>query len=508
MGMQMPGLQAQKLKLTCIAATLFLLLSPALFGQHSVITSKQINERHFISQRQKGGQYFTSAGIVKALLVFVAFKDDTFQPEDRIWPPNSPPTYADEVLDSTIAPGPPNGSLSHMFHEMSFGKFRIYGDRVFVNTRHPKSWYLANKKHYGDINIEVLSELDKDIDYSLYDRWTFGRNFDHINKPDGIVDLIMIIHRENMPSAMHPGNAVASLGRYGKPLIVENGDIQIKFSFPGSGISAESGYRGRRTDWYAHEIGHLFFGSGHSPYNKDTQTTNNKAFWGLQIGQGFMTNAYERERLGWIDIPALTSDSLEIVLSDFITTGDAFRVPLPNSMNESFIIENHQEISVFDRPNKYGNGSGIYIYHVNGNGAHPRFDVESAAGRYDWENPYWIQNPWETDPLDSIPVFKRGAPNPAGYDGLDALPTTKHIHHKIFVEDEAGTTQITRQLFGNETNAFDVDGASLFSPHTNPNSNFWDDRQSSGISIAVIGKFVGKDGAAIYRLKITITKDQ
>ncbi len=494
------------------AFLLFLMISISttnleLLAQDNFRGEKRIDQQFGKAARQKGGKFFTTSGMVRALVVFVRFKDDNFESENKTWPVDGRPVYFHQVVDSLAEEKKQNGSLTHLFREMSFGKLTIIGDTYQAVTERPKSWYLRHNKNYGYINKEILVRLDSVVNYANYDQWTFGRNYRHQNKPDGIVDLIIMIHRENMPPKMHPGNGIASLGYSGKPVVVENGDLQIKLAFPGSGMSLESGYRGKRVDWYAHEIGHKYFGSGHSGYHRDKQTTNNKSFWGLQIGNGHMVNAYERERLGWFDLPVITEDSLEIILGDFITTGDAYRIPIPGAQDESFILENHQQLSLFDRPNKYGDGKGVYIYHVKGNGNHPRFDIESAEGRFDWENPYWIHNPWETDPLDSIPVFKRDEPNPSGYDGFDALPTTKKIEHKIFAEDFSGKVEFTRQLYGSEFAPFTFTDKHIFSPKSNPNSHPWDDETPSGVKIEIVGEYAGSQGESIYRVKIKLNSE-
>lgn len=435
---------------------------------------------------QRGGRYFTEQGMVRGLVVFVQFTGDNTDPANTTWPVNQPPTYLREVLDSTLTPQTADsGSLSHNFREMSFSKLRVYGKAYFVITDSTKQWYQSQGKNYGDVNKDVLIKLDSQINYSLYDNWTFGTNYNHENKPDGIVDLIIMVYRENLENSIHPGSGIARLGFSGY-LYVETGNIRINGNFPGSGVSLEKGMWGRRTDWYAHEIGHLLFGAGHSGYNKEPSGFGNPAFWGLTIGTGYLINAYERHWLRWVDYADLDiADSLDISVSDYLTSGDAYRIALPGAANEAFFIENHQELSYFDEwVNRNGPGKGLYIYHVQGSSSHPRYDMEIAEGRFDWLNPFWILNPWGSgQPGDSIPVFVQDKPNRKGYDGWDAVPHSKGGIFKIYAtdNDRNGQWEQNWRVYGSELDAFKVGYNQIFSPWSNPNSNLWND-QDTGLT--------------------------
>ncbi|RMG92518.1 MAG: T9SS C-terminal target domain-containing protein [Chloroflexi bacterium] len=455
---------------------------------------------------QRGGRYFTEQGVVRALVVFVQFAGDNTNPNSTIWPPNQPPVYFHSVLDSTLTPQlADSGSLSHLFREMSMGKLQVYGDAYFVITDSTKQWYIDHHKDYGDVNKDVLQKLDATVDFSQYDNWTFGF-YNHTHTPDGVVDMIIMVYREVFKGEIGLWNGVAALG-FGGTLYVDNGATRIKGGYPGSGVTTDSGVQRRRSDWIAHEIGHLLLGSGHSAYAKEPYGNTNPAFWGLSIGTAFITNAYERHWLRWVDYVDLSfTDSLDISVSDYISTGDAYRIAIPGTNDEAFFIENHQRISYFDQflnratPNEPD--AGLYIYHVKGTNAHPRFDLEGAEGRFNWNNPYWIANPWGSD---SIPVFSRQAPNPKGYDGRDAIPTSKGNRFKIYAtdNDNDGQWQQDWQVYGRIKDAFDVGYNQLFSPYSNPNSNRWDDVTETGISIEILNKYYNPlTGGYVYNLRL------
>ncbi len=456
---------------------------------------------------QKGGMMFPAGGEVKALVVFVQFAGDTLERDNPLWPPSRGPAYMHRYLDSTVAPPVPDGSLSHFLRAMSFGRLRISGDAVHVTTAHPRQWYVENGRTFSDINREVLAALDAPIDFSQYDRWTFGHNYDHRHRPDGVVDLLILIHRERYRGQFGLYNGVSVVFYGPADLYVDEGKTIIRRGFPGSGFTLDSGMYDPHIARAAHEIAHKWFGAGHPRYHNDPPGVSNYAFWGIMIGHGGFFNAYERAWLGWSDLTTLTADSLVVTVSDFITTGDAYRIPLPGTPDEAFIIENHQEISPFDRPNKYGRGKGLYIYHVKGSGPMPVYDLEVAEGKFDWVNTRWVKHPWGSRPTDSLAAFAKGPPNRRGFDALDALPTTRHkpgsrvIYQKHYVEDLGDSILNNRRTYGSEWDAFDIGYNQVFSPWSNPNSHRWDEKTPSGITIELLDK-TEENGAAVYTVKI------
>lgn len=232
--------------------------------------------------------------------------------------------------------------------------------------------------------------------------------------------------------------------------------------------------------------------------------------WGLLYQNSYLLNAHNRHWLLWHDYVDLNfTDSIDVVVSDFITTGNAYRLEIPGSSNsEAFFIENHQSISIFDDyVNRDGEEKGLYIYHVKGTGNKPSIDVESAEGNFNWENLYWIQNPWNPNNLlDSIPVFQQGIPDVYDYDGRDALPTTKSVRHKVFVTDNNndGNWEVDRRVFGSPFDAFDVSGNNVFSRWSNPNNRRWLSLFPGGISIEILSKFISdiSTGAESYNIRI------
>lgn len=67
------------------------------------------------------------------------------------------------------------------------------------------------------------------------------------------------------------------------------------------------------------------------------------------MGNGtFALSGWERERLGYIAYTTAYQDNFTITLQDFVTTGQVLKIPIPNSSDKFFLVENHQRLNKFD----------------------------------------------------------------------------------------------------------------------------------------------------------------
>jgi M6 family metalloprotease-like protein len=428
------------------------------------------------------GLHITSKGSIKALAFFIQFLNDSTHPESSDWPINNPPVFLNTYLDSGENQLSAPWSFSDYFRKMSFDSLRITGKSYFYITRHPEKYYrdtlhLGNSE-YSEVNREALRNLDSLIDFTLYDNWTFKSN-SHIDTSDGKVDLIIFLYRHSIypPGEAAQGIAVAG---YGKDLRLD-GKV-IKFGFPGSGITNSGGWQGMKGTLRSmkHEFGHLLFGAGHPAYY-NAGSKGQILFlgmWGIMPIPGFCANAYEMEKLGWIKLIDV-KDNGSFTLPDFASTGTALRIRFGSGKkNEVYILENHHQLSIYDSEIDR-DGKGLMIYKVIGSGNHPIYHVQVADGKYDWSN-YWVHHPWSADSLDSLPVYTRLNPNKDGFSVRDWIPHNKHGYlngkFQIFLMDDDGPGGKPHYVFegwkGNGKTAFNVDGADIFSPWTNPGTEY------------------------------------
>lgn len=306
-------------------------------------------------QGQIGGYILPSEGTINVLFIFAQFSDDNYDTTNATWVKGQAPANMQSWVDQTWSANPTQGSMTHYFNEMSFNKLKFIGKTVSVITPHTRAWYLANNKNRGYIHKEIIQQLDQTWDFAQFDNWDYEGNYNHINRPDGIVDMIFMVWRNIVNEYSNPSliyNAL-NMGRYGdlggSQFTVDNGLRTIKTGFSPSG-NTPGGSGATMTDWFIenmfrfciHEFGHYLQGGNdqHAGYG----------FWGMLSGWGiknFVSNAFERHRLGWINlepntIQASPNQTMQNVnLPDFVTSGVAYKFVINAATNEYFYIENH-----------------------------------------------------------------------------------------------------------------------------------------------------------------------
>ncbi|MGC9364597.1 MAG: hypothetical protein ACP5FZ_08530 [Fidelibacterota bacterium] len=335
--------------------------------------------------------YIRSSGVMKVLVIFIKFSDDILEesPITDLWPHtlNTLPTWAGDIVSSTVLTQYSHPSMSGYYHEMSSGEYHVIGD-VYENLYiplHPQSYYYrSNSKGIHYVAEEILTELDPYINYSKYDNdGPDGiSRYDGSTDDDGIVDMILLCFRTfssgNLDAAGSGYSGIASLS--GKFSSFPSGDfltfdgVQIESGFPGSGTIQKDMYSLDQMNTLIHEFGHYLFGAIHYPHRR----------WGLMdYGVGCMTG-FEREKLGWISYKTPTS-SFEI--TDAISDNDIYSVPIPGSYYH-YIIENRTGSSFYDSQwlNPYGElmtpGHGLLISKIYNDIYYTQ--LESAEGKWDW----------------------------------------------------------------------------------------------------------------------------
>lgn len=347
------------------------------------------------------GGLFTPKGDIKALVVFVGFSHNVFHDGDSIpfnhqyytnWdiangqelPPYVDPKsgkmeiFHDDISDFNQESNPYN--ISDYYSEMSLGKFHFMAEcfkdpktgkpvRIDINPKGKRSIKAFNKAA-----IDKIYELYPDFDWSPYDSRENYPNYKRSTaktRSDGKPDCIIFVYRNHggMPQQMFKqkrsgwggGVATSFLSGYKSPW--EN----VVFDNMGFTLSDESGKNGDAfMGMFLHEIAHKLYNSPH--YNGANGTIGNYFFYpdvsyGMMNSTNFTNvtaNGWERWVLGWINLDKQDADKNQsidsinglehsFVLRDFVTSGDALRLPIPFYPNSYLWIENHQNISVMER---------------------------------------------------------------------------------------------------------------------------------------------------------------
>ena len=359
----------------------------------------------FYSVAQKNyipnGGLFTPEGDIKALVIFVGFTHQVYHKGDSIpfnhqyytnWdiahgqelPPYvNPETGVMDIFHENLSSfsGESNPyNISDYYKEMSLGKFNFMAEcfkdpnngkpvRIDINPKGKKSIQALNKAV-----IDKIYQLYPDFNWIPYDSRennpAYKRNTSK-TRSDGKPDCIIFVYRNHngMPVQIFPqrrsgwGGGVATSFLRGYKSNWES----VSFDNMGFTLSDESGKNGDAfLGMFLHEIAHKLYNSPH--YNGANGTIGNYFFYpdasyGMMNSTNFMNvsaNGWERWILGWINLDKQNKDKNQsidsidhlehsFVLRDFVTTGDALRLPIPFYPNQYLWIENHQNISAFER---------------------------------------------------------------------------------------------------------------------------------------------------------------
>ncbi len=384
-----------------------------------------------ISSAPIGGKHITASGIIKALVVYIQFASDTNSVP--YWDTGDPPDFLGTLIDSTTSENSTNYSnVTYFYDQMSFGDLQLIGNEYHVVLPETESWYKSHSYGRTDLIEEALTELDSQIDYSIYDNWGSSTDYTHTDSSDGTVDMIIASFRYiDLYKDIMYWNGEASLG-YGSSFNLDGVTIKVGYGTnSGSGITCN--YRISQS-WFTtvvrHEFAHWLLGRSH-PFGGGAQ----HHIWSILGGGARCANAYDRERLGWITVNEITSTTLNDTLQDFITTGDAYKYhPSNGSTNEYYYFENHQKISIYDNDSVDDQEKGIYILHQSGeyNGTN-NIRCLTSSGCYNWDNPFWVTKPSEWGPGPDLPAYRLLSENTNGYNNRDKLYNTDGKWEWLFV---------------------------------------------------------------------------
>ncbi|MFZ1517536.1 MAG: T9SS type A sorting domain-containing protein [Ignavibacteriaceae bacterium] len=319
-------------------------------------------------QMSRGGQEKTASGILRILVIFVRYKDDTLN--TPTWPDYTVlPSWAQTFVDPST---PSNNiytakNMSDFFDRCSggngsgtLGSFKMIGDVVYVTTLKNESEYLTG--HPGDTEVftEILQPLDNihgdyNVNFKLYDNWEFMKSstlYNHEYKPrigDGKADHVFIFNRGNSrKTGLGAEKTLAYVD------FTSNDGVLIN-AYCGSRVF---GFKDRSTPGAvggpAHEYCHYLLGGGQETGHFDgynyypSVTTNigriNKFALMCAVSAGWMS-AYERYRLGWLNPFVVEANIAGKILKDTHLKNEAILIPLRDpykgSWREFYLIENY-----------------------------------------------------------------------------------------------------------------------------------------------------------------------
>lgn len=445
-----------------------------------------------LDSSNRGGKFLTADGELKVLVVFAKFKADNSP--HPYWPIDSYPDEMSDFIDSDIQTRSTHFiNLTNYYKQMSFGKFTVIGKSIGMETPYPASHYITGINRYPNrtnANKDILQLVDDSINYGEFDNWTYLSDYNHLNQPDDVTDMIVVIWRGLVFCESWTGES--SLGG-GQELWVENHQKKIRlgcggnanYGIFGSGVTIQYwGERSRERNFKTviHEIAHWLIQPGH-PYKFVKHT-----FWGMLTlaREGICANSFEREKLNWFDATLIEETNLFAQLSDYVTTPSAYKYyPSNSDSGEVYYFENHQQLSVYDDGIANSDDKGIFILHLqNGSYLGDCLRLLTSSGFWIWNSPYNI-NCWD----NSLPSFKQKSVNRKGFGNRDKITSDNSVCEFLYSYiNDNNEVECNDWLHGyGMNNAFDTTYNDVFSPFSNPPANTWSG-QSTALSMEVVSE--------------------
>ena len=450
----------------------------------------QIQESNF-------GKWLTASGELKVLVVFAKFKDDTSS--HQFWPADSYPSEMNNFIDPDMQKGSTHFlNLTNYYNQMSFGNFKVTGRAIGVETPYPMSHYIYGNAKYPErwvANKAILEVVDDSIDYNEFDNWKYIDDYNHINQPDGIIDMIIVIWRGLVLS--DKWNGEMSLG-YGAEFWVENHQKRIRMCHGGNSGSGSNGsgitvqYWGERMPErnfkvVIHEMAHWLIQVEH-PYG-----SFNNTFWGMLTlsTEGICANAFERERLGWLNATLIDGTITSAQIGDYISTPSVYKFhPANGNEGEMFYFENHQQISIYDNGISNPVDKGIFILHfTNESYSGDCVRILTSDGLWLWEVPQY-NNCWGND----LPSFKKKFVNRNGYGNRDKIVVDGLNPEFLYsYRNENNQSECNDWMHGyGFINAFDTSFNNVFSTYSNPPA-----RTSDGQQVNFLMEITNQTGSSL-----------
>ena len=344
-----------------------------------------------------------SLGKHKIPVILVEFSDVEFSVEN---PKATFDKYLNgkELFNKETDPemGQNYASVAKYFKDMSFGKFEpefeVYGP---VNLGKPLATYGAgysSEENMGLLLTDACTAVDDEVDFTQYD-----------SNDDGNIDLIYIIYAGfsqsiagNSTDCIHPKSGYLSLAKSFDGMDVKRYGVNNELN--GTPADQANGPIINGIGLFCHEFSHcmglpdLYPKSGSIA---EACINQNMDYWSLMDAGEYTANGYrptaytawERERLGWLEIGTLTGPS-NVELKSLDEGGAAFRIynDKDETGHEYYIVENVQN----NGWNKNLFGNGLMVTHVdylssqfslggckvNNTGGHPRMHVMAADGMF------------------------------------------------------------------------------------------------------------------------------
>jgi hypothetical protein len=208
-------------------------------------------------------------------------------------------------------------------------------------------------------------------------------------------------------------------------------------------------------------------------------------------GEGICANAFEREKLGWLNPTPIVENILSAPIGDFITTPSAYKYHPPNGFyGEMFYFENHQQISIYDNGTSNPDDKGIFVLHLaNGYYIGDCVRILTSDGFWNWEVPF-NTDCWGND----LPAFQKKSVNRNGFGNRDKILSTDSCCGLLYTYiNEKGEVECNDWLHGyGFSNSFNTTFNDVFSTWSNPPAKTY-----AGKSVDFLMEVINQSGSIV-----------
>ncbi len=300
------------------------------------------------------------------------------------------------TFQNTLFDNNPTGTMTQYYNEVSYVNFQVTGTVYdWVTVSQNRTYYEGNNNGYGTypqsakgLVREVVELNDASVNFGKYDN-DGPDGVPNSGDDDGYADAVGIVYTGAGPD-WSPGNShiwphMSSLGDNEfttNDAKSGGGNIKVRTYFicPEQGGSGDGNGSIRPIGVYVHEFGHVLglpdlYDRTDATEGPDFEPSNGIGEWGLMAsgswgGDGDHTEtpshmtAWSKIQMGWLNPTEITSVVDNLALKNVEANAQAWLLwEDAYAASSYFLIENRQK-NGFD---KYLNGDGMIIYHVDEN---------------------------------------------------------------------------------------------------------------------------------------------
>ncbi len=410
-----------------------------------------------------------TSGQFRALIVFVRFKDDTFNDtcNDK-WLAWHTSDMLPDMAHDFLAPGGaggqapsppfPEDSITEYFYQQSDRSFIFYGEPYdeVVETQFNESHYQitgtgsTSQNGMAELTEEVLDYIDaQGFDFSEYDNDGPDGVPDSIDD-DGYIDHIFIIPRRFQQQVSWAGFSI--LGNPNQPILSYDGkdvDWNLSGSYNRYGNAGNIIPLLTLGRLMAHEFGHDIWGTSNiggvhlqAITSNDVPSNGTKRIayahmpgrgGALDMAGNETISAFERDVIGWINCIPLQSDASGVRLDHLYSSGDCRVIELDNSSSgKTIYLSNLQHVDYFDELHIYDPScfyaedglktTGLLVGISQGSGSSAEYDELPADNTLDISNAAGTYAGDLYSPSTSVQITPWTRPNINGCTGYTSDP--------------------------------------------------------------------------------------